>query len=226
MRHIKTYKLFESSIQLTKVQMDWLNKCTRGTWTLNSDNKIDIKGDFSCSHQELTDFKGVEFGEITRNFNCSSNHLTSLKGCPQSVGRGFQCEYNRLTSLDGSPESVGGNFICRYNQLTSLEGAPQHVEGGFNCADNNLTSLEGCPQTVLRSFECYGNPVSANALIPIFYKMKALNIPYTQAVEVLWDSIPLDDQVLLYRPEFGWIDPTERRKFESISRINKIKNLI
>jgi hypothetical protein len=143
--------------------MDWLNKCTRGTWTLNSDNKIDVKGDFSCSHQELTDFKGVEFGEITRNFNCSSNHLTSLKGCPQ---------------------------------------------------------------TVLRSFECYGNPVSANALIPIFYKMKALNIPYIQAVEVLWDSIPLDDQVLLYRPGFGWIDAEEKKKLESISRINKIKNLI
>jgi hypothetical protein len=99
--------------------------------------------------------------------------------------------------------------------------------GSFKCEHNQLTSLEGChPQTVRRGFECYGNPVSANALVPIFYEMKALNIPYIQAVEALWDSIPIDDQILLYRPEFGWIDAEEKKKLETFSRINRIKNLI
>jgi hypothetical protein len=205
MKHVKPYEIFESSVKLTKSQMDWLDKCTKGTWTLNSDNKIDVVGDFYCHRQELRDFKGVEFGEISRHFLCSDN---------------------QLTSLEGAPLEVGGNFYCSDNQLTSLEGAPQHVGGDFYCKDNNLTSLEGAPQHVGGGFYCSHNPVSEDVLEPIFSETKKNKIPYIQAVEDLWDSIPLDDQILLYRPEFKWLDGEEGKKLETLSRFNRVKNLI
>jgi hypothetical protein len=164
MKHIKNYKeLFETQTELTPEQIEWLDKCTRGKWTLNKKTGlVDVDRDFQCDKQDLTDFKGVRFGVVTGRFDCSHNRLTSLEGAPQEAGKGFDCSRNSLTSLKGAPQKVGGDFFnCACNSLTSLEGAPQEVIDGFYCSDNRLTSLEGAPRKVLSIFSCHHNSLTS-----------------------------------------------------------------
>jgi len=120
MRHIKRYnQLFENTQELTQEQKDWLDQCTDGTWEINQQTGlVDVDGIFNCQRQGLTDFKGVRFGEVSKNFDCSGNQLTSLKGGPQKVGRDFLCYSNPLTSLEGAPLSVGGYLFCYDNPIS------------------------------------------------------------------------------------------------------------
>ena len=47
MKNLKTYRMFESVMELTQEQVQWLNKCTKGTWALNPQTGlIDVKGGF------------------------------------------------------------------------------------------------------------------------------------------------------------------------------------
>ena len=168
MRHIKEFnQLFESTQELTQEQKDWLDKCVlRGsikgsTWSVNPQTGlVDITGDFWLYKGDLTDFKGVRFGNVSESFNCSDNSLTSLEGAPQSVGDAFNCSGNSLASLEGAPQSVGGNFYCNNNSLTSLEGGPQTVNGFYNCSRNSLTTLRGAPQEVGGDFYCSHNSLT------------------------------------------------------------------
>ena len=90
--------MFESVMELTQEQVQWLNKCTKGTWALNPQTGlIDVKGGFNCSQQSLTDFKGVRFGVVDGYFNCTYNVLTSLEGAPQEVGGRFYCHDNPVS---------------------------------------------------------------------------------------------------------------------------------
>ena len=161
MRHIKTFSLFESVQILTPDQKDFLDKHTKGTWSLNpSTGLVDVDGNFDCSREGLKDFLGVRFGAVSGDFYCDGNNLKSLEGAPQTVGGNFNCS-NNLTSLAGAPETVGGNFDCGSNNLTSLAGAPETVGGNFDCDNNNLTSLEGAPQTVVEDFWCQRNNLTS-----------------------------------------------------------------
>jgi len=147
---------------LTKKQINWLDKCSKGRWTLNpKTGLVDVGGTFNCSEQKLKDFKDVKFGVVGGHFYCDNNSLTSLVGAPQEVGGSFSCEYNRLISLDGAPQLVYWSFKCSYNRLTSLVGAPQKVNGFFNCSGNQLTSLVGAPQRVDVDFNCSGNQLTS-----------------------------------------------------------------
>ena len=58
---------------------------------------------------------------IKGDFSCSYNQLTSLEGCPKEVGGGFDCSVNQLTSLKGCPKEVGGDFYCYYNSKKLLK---------------------------------------------------------------------------------------------------------
>ena len=183
-RRILSFSLFEAgqpaaASGLSLEQKEFLNECTRGTWTYNpATGLVDVEGDFDCPSRELQDLKGIRFGQVSMDFICkggklkslegaprevggdfvcSYNKLTSLKGAPQKVGRGFYCTTNKLTSLEGAPQEIRGNFICHGNSLTSLEGAPQKVGGSFNCTNNKLTSLEGAPEEVGGDFYCEQN---------------------------------------------------------------------
>jgi len=186
-------------MKLTQKQIDFLNRYTIGSWSLNpKTGLVNIKGDFNCPCQELESLQGVKFGKVSGyfdcrfnnltslegapqkvggNFNCNDNNLTSLEGAPQEVGGGFCCSYNNLTSLEGGPQKVGGNFHCGNNKLTSLEGAPQEVGVNFNCYYNNLTSLEGAPKEVGGGFYCHNNPIKEELLEMIWERMKG-GIPY------------------------------------------------
>ena len=104
-------------------------------------------------------------------------------------------------------------------------GAPQKVGAGFYCEKNQLTSLEGAPQKVGDDFSCTDNPVSGETLKSIFSRMKKGD-SYLQAVETLWRKIPLEDRVLLYRPEFEWVSPEERRKLEAVRAYQGFKGMI
>jgi nicotinamide mononucleotide (NMN) deamidase PncC len=178
MKRILEFKAFESLNGLSEEQKGWLDRCTRGSWSIGEDGKVDVEGDFDCSSQRLEGFKWVSFGRVSGSFRCHDNDLTSLKGAPETVGGSFWCYNNRLTKLEGSPETVGGSFWCYSNRLTTLkgspetvgwsfwcysnrlttlEGAPETVGGRFYCNDNNLTSLKGAPETVGGSFWCYNN---------------------------------------------------------------------
>jgi hypothetical protein len=137
-----------------------LEKIVKGTYTIQSDGTVDVKGNVNLNKTNLTKLP-VKFGRVTGYFSCSDNQLTSLEGAPQLVSGGFYCYYNQLSSLEGAPQSVGGGFYCYYNQLSSLEGAPQSVGGDFDCSDNQLTSLEGAPQSVGGSFICNDNNLTS-----------------------------------------------------------------
>ena len=218
--------MFESSGELTPEQVEWLNKCTWGTWKLNPrTGLVDVDGDFYCSNQGLSDFKGVRFGEVGGNFSCSNNQLTTLEGAPREVGDTFWCNNNQLTSLEGAPQVVRGSFNCRDNQLTSLEGAPQKVGWNFDCKGNGLTSLEGAPREVGGAFFCYHNPVSKDTLGSIFGIMET-GKGYLEAVESIWSKIPVEDQVLLYRPEFEWVGADERKKLDALRAYQGFKGMI
>ena len=49
---------------------------------------------------------------------------------------------------------------------------------------------------------------------------------YLKAVESLWPEISLDDQALLYRPEFKWVGADEARKLEALKAYQGIKDMI
>ena len=191
--------------KLTEEQIKWLNKCTEGTWKLNHQTGlVDADGSFDCSEQGLSDLKSVRFGVVRGYFNCYNNRLTSLEGAPREVRGSFGCDNNQLTSLVGAPQKVGGVFHCEKNRLTSLEGAPEKVGWYFLCDDNTV------PERTLKSiFSHMGRGGS-----------------YLKAVEYLWPKIPLEDQVLLYRPEFKWVGAEEAKKLQAVERFNKIKGIL
>ena len=244
MRHIKRYnQLFESTQELTQEQRDWLDKCTKGgTWKVNPQTGlVDVNGEFYCSNEGLTDFKGVRFGEVTGNFYCSRNALSSLDGAPRTVGGNFscfrnnitsleggplvvrqvyQCDHNSLTTLKGAPESVGGSFCCYNNSLTSLEGTPKTIGRDFDFSRNYVTSLEGAPQKVGGAVFCYGNPIGYKAMAGVISAMSNHGISLEEAVARRWRYIPAEDKALLakYNPK---LTPEEVKGYEALGRLKK-----
>ncbi len=222
MRHVKRYQeLFESQIELSQEQIEWLNECTDGTWTLNPQTGlVDVSGDFNCSRRDLTDFKGVRFGGVTGNFYFDNNNLTSLEGAPQEVLGFFYCNNNQLTSLKGAPMRVGGNFVCNNNNLTSLEGAPQKVGGNFHCSNNNLTSLEGAPQKVGGNFYCYENPVSESVLKALYKRMQS-GMSWPDAVASYWDEIDNADDLVLLAPMNSDLSQEEVEGYQALDKMKR-----
>ena len=151
MRHLQTFPLFESVQKLTREQVQFLDRYTDGTWSVNpSTGLVDVEGDFDCEGENLKDLKGVKLGQVSGNFNCSDNSLKTLKGAPETVELDFYCDLNHLESLDGGPKVVGGDFRCTNNhRLWTLKGAPETVGGDFNCFNgHSLLSLADAPKTI------------------------------------------------------------------------------
>jgi len=228
MKYIREYQVFESEpirTVFTKEQLNWLDECVNGSWKLNpSTGLVDVDGDFYCKGQGLTDFKGVKFRKVSKDFDCSDNQLTTLEGAPKSVGRDFDCSYNQLTTLGGAPKTVGENFWCSDNQLTTLEGAPQTVDGSFICSDNQLTSLEGAPRKVDGGFGCEGNPVSVSTLRAIFALTKK-GKPYQQAVDEFWPDMEDEDRAVLYK-QMTDLSPEDERKYKALATYSNIKGYL
>ena len=181
MKHIKPYKIFEStSLNFPTTREGVIQVCEKyriENYTINNDLTIDVDGGvylgekdlkhlplrfnyvsgyFGCSYNDLVSLKGSP-QTVSGDFYCNSSGLKTLEGCPQTVGGDFNCYSNELKSLEGSPQTVGGNLKCQFNELKTLKGSPQTVNGDFNCFNNKLESLEGSPQTVNGNFLCFNN---------------------------------------------------------------------
>jgi hypothetical protein len=131
MRYLRDYRLFENSDGLTDEQRKFLDKNTRGIWSVNNEGLVDVDGSFWCHSQGLEDFLGIRFGEVIGSFRCYANQLRTLEGAPSEVGGDFLCHGNQLRTLEGSPTEVDGSFYCYLNPLISLEGAPEVIKQYF-----------------------------------------------------------------------------------------------
>jgi hypothetical protein len=203
MRRIKKYKeLFEAQTGLTREQIKWLNKCTYGKWTLDKKTGlVNVNGDFDCSGQGLTDFKGVRFGNVEGNFFCSRNSLTSLEGAPKKAWS-FDCKNNLLTSLEGGPQEIGGFYYCHNNKLTSLEGFPRKLG-------------------IFPDFDIFDNPVSERTLKIIGNKMlKGMSFP--QALVDSWRNMKSEDKILM-APHNPNLSTEELKSYQALDKFrNKI----
>ncbi len=88
-------------MELTKEQIEFLDKFCKDKWALNSDGKVDVtKSIFINRMEHLTEIP-VKFGRVSGYFNCASNNLTTLKNCPDVIdikGVTFNFYNNNLTN--------------------------------------------------------------------------------------------------------------------------------
>ena len=97
LRHLKEYKLWEQSRELTPEQEGFLNRYVRGTWGINSEGLVDVEGDFNCSGSGIKSLMGIRFGSVGGNFYCHNNQLTSLEGAPREVRGNFYYRENPIS---------------------------------------------------------------------------------------------------------------------------------
>jgi len=161
MKHIKPYKIFESTSPNFPTTEDGVvevcDKYGIENYTINDDLSIDVDGGVGLYSKNL-EYLPLKFNYVSGYFDCYGNKLKTLEGCPQTVGGYFYCTNNGLKTLKGSPKTVGGGFYCSNNRLKTLEGCPQTVGGSFYCADNELRDLEHFPE-VSGSINIEGNTV-------------------------------------------------------------------
>ena len=105
-------------MELSKEQIEFLDRVVEGTWVINSNGEVDVDGDVFMDYRNLTEIP-IKFGRVNGYFSCSENQLTTLKNSPTSVGEDFWCSYNNLTSLEGCPISVDDDFYFYDNPLTN-----------------------------------------------------------------------------------------------------------
>ena len=139
MKHLKTYKIFESQDNSELIKE--LKKFGIKYYTINNDNTIDVNGDVELYYRNLTKIP-FKFGKVTGDFDCSGNQLTSLEGCPKEVGGNFICRENNFKDLIGGPQEVGGDYVCYHNKLESLEGCAGDIGGDLGCSFNYLEMLD------------------------------------------------------------------------------------
>jgi hypothetical protein len=196
MKHLQSFKIFESDERLTPEQEKFLDRCVIGSWTLNPDGKIDVEGDFQGDGY-LTDFKGLKFGRVSGDFWCHGNDLTSLDGAPSAVGKDFWCYRNDITSLEGGPQEVGGNYDCTPNDnLVSLQGAPKILKGEFE-GPGGISILSGgwSPEGIFETWKKTRNPRGKELLGTLLTKerlQKAIDADPAGAMKMLRDYLSED----------------------------------
>ncbi len=153
MKHLKSYKIFESTDYALS---NLLRDLRIIDYHLNEDGSIDVNNSVTLFHRNFNEIP-FKLNRVNGYFTCDYNKLTSLKNCPRYVEGEFACKENKLTSLEFGPEYVGTNYYCNNNQLITLKGCIDEVYENFNCAYNKLTSLEFCPMEVTGDFNCSHN---------------------------------------------------------------------
>jgi hypothetical protein len=92
MKYLQTFSVFESQISgtLTPKQEAFLDRYTRGTWSVNpATGLVDVQGSFYCPNQGLKSLGGIRFGTVEGSFWCNDNQLITLEGAPQTVEGNF-----------------------------------------------------------------------------------------------------------------------------------------
>ena len=106
-------------MELTKEQMEFLDRVCVGTWELNSNGEVDVVNwSVSMYGMNLTEIP-VKFGRVRGDFLCYENQLITLKNAPTSVEGSFSCSNNKLTSLEFAPKNIGELIYCYNNNLTN-----------------------------------------------------------------------------------------------------------
>ena len=222
MKNLKPYKMYESSEDspepirkmFTREQLSWLDKCTFGSWKYNPQTgRVDVKGDFNCSRQGISDFKGIEFGTVDGECNCNSNNLTSLEGSPRKVTGGFRCNFNNLKNLIGGPDEVYFGYWAQDNGLTSLKGSPAVLNCDMFIRDNDLEDLDGSPEVVMGSFICRNNKLKTLKGAP-----KKVADEFSCAENDLEDLVGIPSEIGVEAKFYG-------NKIKSLRGIDELKNL-
>jgi len=143
MKHIKTYKIFEStSPKFPTTREEVMQVCEKyyiTRYTINDDLSIDVDDNVNLTLYSL-EYLPLKFNYVAGFFVCTENNLKTLEGCPQTVDGFFDCSHNNLKTLEGSPQTVGGGFGCSDNKLADLEHFPE-VSGSIDIYDNPVDSL-------------------------------------------------------------------------------------
>lgn len=157
--------LLENSHNLTKQQVDWLNKYVTDLnnnhleWSVDSSGKIIVSGNkIFITDPNIEQFP-VYFAAMSINddtvFNCDGcTSLKSLIGSPDSVYSFYCRNCTSLATLKGGPIRVGFNFSCENTGIKNLEYSPTMDEDGiFDCSEcQDLISLKGAPRNIARFF--------------------------------------------------------------------------
>ena len=143
MKHIKPYKIFESTSPnfptTREVVVEVCEKYEIENYIINDGLSIDVDGDVELYRQRL-EYLPLKFNYVGGGFSCSNNRLKTLEGGPQTVNGNFYCNNNKLESLEGSPQTVGGYFYCTDNKLKDLEYFPE-VNGNVYMRGNLVNLL-------------------------------------------------------------------------------------
>ena len=114
-----------------------------------------------------------------------------------------------------------------------MEGAPRKIESDFNCADNYLKDLTGIPNVIGGRISLYGNEISSlkgiddletlgylddhspwfsenrlsrETAVNIIDEMTGKDLKYGDALRKIWETIPDEDKVMLYKDLSGLTD--------------------
>ena len=119
-----------------------------------------IEGSLDLSNMGLTELPNLAGVEVRGDFDCSHNNLTSLRGAPRAGQEGstFNCGYNKIRSLKHLPMQSAGNIYgwrridCNDNQIETLKDLDLNFvwNCAINCANNQLKRLELSPMVYLR----------------------------------------------------------------------------
>ena len=119
-----------------------------------------IEGSLDLSNMGLTELPNLAGVEVRGDFDCSHNNLTSLRGAPRAgqEGNTFNCGYNKIRSLKHLPMQSAGNvhgwrrINCNNNQITTLRDLDLNfvLNCEINCANNQLKRLELAPMLYQR----------------------------------------------------------------------------
>lgn len=98
--------------------------------------------DYNVVVPAMTFKLGYKNAIIKGNFDCSHSEITTLNGAPSRVENNFYCNFTNITSLKGAPSYVGGYFHCAYTNIESLHNVHKIIKyiGGRFILSNTIKS--------------------------------------------------------------------------------------
>jgi hypothetical protein len=164
MKHLKTYRIFESMQDgVTPEQRDLLNASCKiytknkqlvqpeDAWWVNPETgMVDVGGNFVLEKGWTRGLLGIKFGKIGGYFNVIEAGLEDPRELPREIGTHLNASGNKFRTLEGIGK-VGKTVDLDNNLLVSLEGVTPETLGAVNSVGEALNAL--------RSSDLSGNPV-------------------------------------------------------------------
>lgn len=130
--------------KLTFGQRRFLDKCVQGTWKLQPDGTVYVKGDIFVAQLPTIQKMPVQFGVVHGSFNCNGSKLTTLVGSPLSVTNDYNCGMcEGVTSLEGITPRIS-RLLDLSAQFTSLRNSHKYLRSVnkiHTSAKSNLLGL-------------------------------------------------------------------------------------